>query len=526
MKILTSAQIRELDNYAINKLGISGLVLMENAGRSVYEAIRATVKHKLKGETIFVICGKGNNGGDGFVVARHLLKSGAKLSVFLIGKSSDLKGDALINLKSLVRCGGKVIGVNSVLELKSKIVKAVKPQVIVDALFGTGLKKKVKGIYGKVIDYINEQDAKVIGVDVPSGLDSDTGEPLGKAVVADVTVTFGYPKLGLVIGQAYKYTGDVLVADILLPEAKIPENESISLITAGMVKSLFKPRVPDSHKGSYGHVLVVAGSCEKSGAAKLAAVSALRSGAGLVTLALPRSAHDIVKGSLYNAMSIPVDDDGEGHFTSKGIKKIIEFAQDKDAVAIGPGLNQSKTCGDLIIELIRDSRVRIVVDADGLNSLQGRLGEIQKGRDGILFTPHPGEMSRLTGKTVSEIQKDRIGSVRAFISKYGVGLVLKGFRTVVGFRGGSIYINPTGNPGMAVAGMGDVLTGIAASYISQQDDFKKAVLSAVFNHGLLGDLVAAEYGERGLLATDLVDRITKINKTLYPGNKLIKIQEL
>ena len=489
MKVLSSAQMREVDRRTI-ELGIPGIVLMENAGHRVTEFLAETFA-PLSSQRVTILCGKGNNGGDGMVVARQLYARlrPAALHVVLVGDPAELKGEALENFRMLGACGCPVER-----EIKPEMRNAT---IVLDALLGTGLKGPATGRMLECIREINTGFplAQVVAVDIPSGLESDAAESRGETVRADYTVTFTAPKLGQVLAPNCARVGKLRVAAIGSPPSLYEDDPSIflSLVERSDISSLFAPRVPWGHKGDFGHVLVVAGSRGKTGAAAMSGLAALRSGAGLVTVASAESAVPVIAAHAPELMTEAV----------AGIADVEAVAAKKDVIAVGPGLGTAPETVEMVRRIAREFKQPMVIDADGLNALAG-IDYRAEGRVRIL-TPHPGEMARLTGKRTAEVEADRIGIARAFATERGVILVLKGYRTLIAFPDGRVWINPTGSPAMGTGGTGDILTGTIAGLLGQfPEAADRAVAAAVYIHGLAGELGAAELGEKSLIATDLL----------------------
>jgi NAD(P)H-hydrate epimerase len=490
VKVLTAAQMREVDRRT-SELGVPGLVLMENAGQRVVEVL-AHAYAPLRDQRIIVMCGKGNNGGDGLVVARQLYTRfrPRALHVVLAGDPGEMEGDAAANYRML-----EAVGCPVSFELSAEMETAT---LIVDALLGTGIHGAAKGRALELIRAINDRFplADVVSVDLPSGLDSDSGVPPGETVHASHTVTFTAPKLCHVLSPACELSGHLHVAAIGSPRELFEQDAAIylSLSEPGLFAHLFRPRMRDSNKGLYGHALVIGGSRGKSGAAAMAGIGALRAGAGLVTVASTEAALGSIAAHAPEIMTelLAFDDPARA--------RILER---KNVVAIGPGLGQDPQTVQFVRGMVEQTPLPMVVDADGLNALAGHPTRYRWPR---IFTPHPGEMSRLNGRTIAEIQADRIAAARAFATERDVYLVLKGNRSVVAAPDGRVWINPTGSPAMATGGTGDVLTGLIAGLVAQfPDQIDTALLAAVYLHGRCGELGAAKLGEKSLIATDLFE---------------------
>lgn len=505
MRVLTAAQMREADRMAIDDLGIPSLVLMENAGRQVAAAIEALFPD-LSGRRVAVLAGRGNNGGDGFVIARTLLERVVDVPVFLVGAVADVRGDARHNLEVLGRLGASVVEIADEHAWELHFSEISTCDLIVDAMFGTGLRQVLDGMYPTIVGDLNGSGIPVVSVDVPSGLLADTHEVLGEAVRAAATVTLASPKICHILPPAQRVCGELVIADIGIPEAIIERVDGpyVEVITRGVMQAVLEPRDPEAHKGEFGRVLIVAGSMGKSGAAHLAAMAALRSGAGLVTVATPRSVQPILAAMAPEYMTIGLPEDDDGQVTAEGIERVL--AAQADVIAMGPGLGTGDGVRAFVHGVIERVGVPIVLDADALNACAGEHARLLAGRDGhdVIITPHPGEMARLTGLTTEEVQKDRIGVARSFAESHQLHVVLKGHRTLVAAPEGSVAINMTGNPGMATGGTGDVLTGVIAGWFGQLLDAEGASRLGVYLHGHAGDLAMADLGETALTASDLL----------------------
>jgi NAD(P)H-hydrate epimerase len=524
MRVLNSAQMREADRRTIEEVGIPSLVLMENAGRQVVAAMEA-MHGELLERQVAVLCGHGNNGGDGFVVARTLTQRGVSVSVFLMGRVADVRGDARINLEILGRLGVTVveIGDSQAWELHFSEVRDC--SIIVDAIFGTGLNAPVSGLIESVIADVNAAGITVVSIDLPSGLSADAVEPIGASIEADTTVTLAAPKLPLVLPPGETRAGDIVIADIGIPADVIEslEGPRIALLTRSGMRELVTPRVPESHKGDYGRVLIVAGSRGKTGAAHLAAVGALRSGAGLVTVATPAGCQAIVAtmGPEYMTEALDEPADGGDGIDPECVERVLEMA--RDVVALGPGLGQAAATQQFIRALVDRATMPLVIDADGLNAF-GEHPDRLAGREGrdVIITPHPGEMARLVGMSTEEVQASRLEIARNFAVAHRVYVVLKGHRTLIATPDERVFINPTGNPGMATGGTGDVLTGMIAAWLAQLLDADAACRLAVYLHGMAGDLAEADEGEVAMTSADLAGHIGDAILELTARRKVVE----
>jgi len=515
MKLATAEIMRELDRRTIEEVGIPGIVLMENAGAGCARFILSNYEEECL-ILVSVICGIGNNGGDGFVIARHLWNAGYPVEIFIIGKSENIRGDARTNFEIVDRMGLPITEVTNSENLEILKCHLQDTGLIVDALFGTGLTRNLDGNSATVVDAINNSGTTVVSVDVPSGLNVDLGVPNGCAVFADSTVTFGLPKLGLFIYPGYLYSNNVHVVDISIPkylefDIEIPYN----LIESMDVFSAFLPRDPEAHKGTFGHLLVIGGSPGLTGAAALASMAALRTGAGLVTLGIPKDLNVAMEAKLTEVMTTPLPQSQSGALSLKAKSAIMKLAEGKSCVAVGPGIGRDLETAKLVRALIKDLEAPIVLDADGIWALSQDLSVLKDRRAPTIITPHPGEMGMLTGTSPKKVNDNRIQVAQNFAAAYDAIVVLKGSRTVVADPNGNIYINTTGNPGMATGGSGDVLTGIISGLLCQPDlDVLDSVIAGVYLHGYAGDLAKEKFGEMAMIAGDITDTIPAAIKNI------------
>jgi len=487
---------------------IPGIVLMENAGRGAAEVI-SNAFPDIRNKRIAIIAGKGNNGGDGFVIARHLLNHGISVKIFLLTDPKALRGDSEINYHIFSRMKGEVVPVPSSKDYQKLKRDLERFDLLVDGIFGTGLDAEVRGYYREVIDHLNTLQKPIVAIDIPSGLDANTGKPLGTAIRASLTVTFGLPKVGHLIAPGSDYVGDLKVIDISIPQ-RLVEEEKIQthlLENEEIRRWLSAPRRPDTHKGDYGHLLVIAGSVGKTGAAAMASEAALRMGAGLVTLAIPKSLNAIVAVKLTEVMTEPLPETPKQTLSLRAFNSILRLCENKRAIIIGPGIGTFKETQSLVLKLIKTLNLPIVLDADGLTALATQPKILPTDNHSLVLTPHPGEMARLIQSTGKDVQEDRIGISRNFSQSRQVHLVLKGYRTLISTPKGEVFINPTGNPGMASGGTGDVLTGMIGGLISQGFEILPSLQIAVYLHGLAGDKVISEKGEKSLVATEIIEKI-------------------
>ena len=504
MEVLTSQQMRRIDRRAARKFGVPEIVLMENAGLRVLETLQR-IDGDLKSRAILVLCGRGNNGGDAFVLTRHLHNQGIPFTAILFGHRRDVHGSAAINLRALERLGEAPREVTGKGEWRAARELLERSDLIVDGILGTGLSRPVEGLLASVIEDVNDARAVVVAIDVPSGLSGDTHDIPGPCIRADHTVTFVRPKLPHVLPPAEEMCGRVHVVDIGLPnEAVAAEGADLDLLQPGELAPLLPKRRSDSHKGDYGHALVIAGSRGKGGAARLAALGALRAGCGLVTAAVPRGLQAGFVSRAMEVMTEGLPETADGTLAESGLPRLLALLEGKQAVAIGPGLTTHPETTRLVREVVRRARVPVVLDADGVNAFAGD-GSLLSGRKRpLILTPHPGEMGRLLETSSREVQSRRLPLARAFARTHHCHLVLKGYRSLVATPAGKVHVNPTGNPGMATGGSGDVLTGLVVGLLAQGIEVSAAARLGVYLHGLAGDLAAAEVGEAPLIARDIL----------------------
>jgi len=507
LRVVTADEMRMLDSAAINEYGIPGVVLMENAGRRVVEVVRQ-VLGDARGKVVTIFCGKGSNGGDGLVVARHLLNMGAEVKLMLLANVDEISGDARINLDIWRKMGQKIYAIHHGDGINIVRLVLMNTDLIVDAIYGTGFRGKMNDKMGRVVELLNESGKSIVAVDVPSGLNAGTGQVGGPCIQAAHTVTFGLPKLGLILEPGSDFAGELHIADISIPPVVIEKLAPQRYLITGELVGEWLPRRPSgSHKGSFGRVLVLAGSRGMTGAACLAGDAALRAGAGLVTVAGPEKLHDILEAKLTEVMTVPLPDSGRGSFSRAARQDILAMLDRFDVLAIGPGISADLEVAALVRELLPSVQIPCVVDADALNALAGAGEILRKVQAPVVLTPHPGEMARLLGTGIKDIQADRLTAASLAASTWNVVALLKGARTVVAAPDGSMYINPTGNPGMATAGCGDVLTGVIAALIAQGLDPARAAAAGAYVHGLAGDLAAAEKGQTGMTAGDVLGAV-------------------
>ena len=515
MRVVTAEEMRQIDKQTIEEIGVPGIVLMEAAATAVFRSIQRNFPEC---RHVGVIVGKGNNGGDGLALARQLAHAGYTVQIVLVSSPERFTGDALTNLQVVRKLGLSVVEILSESELKTLGTEIVSCDLIVDAIFGTGLRGGIEGYVKDVIDWLNSANRPIVAIDLPSGLNADTGVVEGGCICADRTVTLGLPKRGTLLYPGAQRVGALEIADIGFPRCVVESQEiCVNRIQHHQAADWIPSRPTYSHKGSYGRVFVLAGSTGMTGAAVLASQAALRAGAGLVTLGLPKSLNSIAEAKLSEVMTAPLPETTEGSLALTAKPEILEFIERTSSVlAIGPGLSQHPETVDLIQGLLHETDRPSVIDADGLNALaDGKINRSQSHITNLLsslpsqsvLTPHPGEMARLTGLSVPDIEQDRIGVAQEFSQEHGVTLILKGVPTVIALDTGEIWINSTGNPGMATGGMGDVLTGLIAGLTAQGVSISESGVLGAYLHGLAGDISAEKTGEHGLIAGDVLEAI-------------------
>ncbi len=515
MKVLTAAQMREADRLTTERYGVPSLKLMENAGMRVVEFLDGEHEH-LERRRIAVLCGRGNNGGDGLVVARLLAREGADPAVYLFARPEEVQGDAGVNLKRWQEGGGRLEVIRTAEEWDAALEEVARADIIIDALLGTGLRGAVEGLLRDVIEDVNRlgRRAEIVAVDIPSGLSSDSAESPGPAIAARATVTFTAPKLGAVLPPNAERVGQLVVGAIGTPRELLDEDESLKL--HWLEPSEFRPlalrRRRNTHKGSYGHVLIVAGSRGKTGAAVLAGLGALRAGAGLVTVGTPESVWAVVASHAPELMTEPLEATAAGTVALGTLEsgRFVAALEGKNVLAIGPGLTQHPETQQFVRSVVAGCGLPVIVDADGLNAFAGRAGLLaQRKTPALAVTPHPGEMARLLGSAAADVQAKRLEVAQQAASEWNAWVILKGYCTILAAPDGRAFINSTGNPGMATGGTGDVLTGMLAGLTAQFGVARwETVLGlGVYLHGLAGDLAAAEVGEASLVASDVVGAI-------------------
>jgi len=507
MRVLNTQQMREADRRTIDEIGIPSIVLMENAGRQAVAAMEAAFED-LTTSHVGVLCGRGNNGGDGFVVARTLVQRGIETSVFLLGSVAEVRGDARTNLEVLGRIGLTVVEITNAQEWELHFTEISHCELLVDAIVGTGFHGQLSGLLETVVADVNGLGVPVVAIDLPTGLSADSHEVEGEAIEASMTVTLAAPKIPLVLPPADTRGGDLVIADIGIPIPVLDDVEGpyVELLTRERMREIVPIRSADSHKGDFGRVLIVAGSLGRTGAAHLSALGALRSGAGLVTVATPKSCVPIVAAMAPEYMTEGLDETPTGTVDYAALDRVLDLKA--DVIAVGPGLGQAPGTAAFVQGLVERAGVPLILDADALNAFAEEPDRLI-GRDGVdvVITPHPGEMSRLLGTTIEAVQRDRLRHATEFAAAHRVHVVLKGHRTIVAGPENRAFINLTGNAGMATGGTGDLLTGMIAAWFGQLLDAEAACKLAVYLHGTAGDLAEADEGEVALVAGDLAARL-------------------
>ena len=521
MRIVTAEQMRELDQRASEEFGVPSIVLMENAGLRTFDIVYRMLDD-VNGRQAAIVCGRGNNGGDGFVVARHLHQIGVSVQVLLVGRADEIKGDARINLEIAKKSG---IPIEEVTEIGQVCMALARSDLVVDALFGTGIKGEITGLPGEIIDAINDSGRPVVAVDLPSGLDSDTGQICGRCVRADQTVTFGLPKIGLAVYPGAALAGRVHVAEIGIPEKAFQTAGIRTFVTAEEdVRWRLPERPPDAHKGTFGHAAVIAGSVGMTGAAAMTSEAAVRVGAGLVTLGIPESLNDILEVKVTEVMTVPMPETDARSFSRAAVQRALNLIHRCDAAAVGPGLGRNPETVAFVHELLPLIEKPMVIDADGLNAVAEDVSVLGKLKVPAVLTPHPGEMARLmsgerdarveAGTSISAIQSNRLRVAQDAAERFGAVVVLKGAATVIASPDGEAWINPSGSVAMASGGTGDVLTGALVGFLAQGLSPLDAAICAAYIHGRAGELAAREIGEAGAAAPDLLPRLPRAIREL------------
>ncbi|MEA1960101.1 MAG: NAD(P)H-hydrate dehydratase [Bacillota bacterium] len=510
MKLLNADEMRDIDRRATEEYGIPSILLMENAGLRIVELIE-DLGRGVKGLHVVILAGRGNNGGDGLVAARHLINGGAKVDTFLLGDSQELTQDSGINYDMLGRVKAGIYPLRQEEDLDKLMVSLLSADVIIDAIYGIGFHGSLGEFETQVAKLVNWSQATVISADIPSGVEADTGKIHGEAIRADYTVTFALPKVGLVLDPGKEYAGTLTVADISIPRVLLSDPRvSTHLIDGPMVQHHFAPRRSETHKGTFGHALIIGGSAGMTGAVIMSAYAALRAGAGLVTTAVPESLLSLVDTTVLEIMTRPLPQTRGAAISLEALPAIENLLGTSSVCAIGPGMSRYPEANAILRFVLKNSGIPVIIDADGINALQGDASILKDRQVPVVLTPHPGEMARLTGLSAEAIQQNRLEIARRYALLWGITLVLKGNKTVIASPNGELFVNICGNPGMATAGSGDVLTGIIAGLIAQGLKPLDAAVAGVYLHGMAGDQVVLKTGERGLVAGDLIQAIPDI----------------
>ena len=515
MYLVTAKLMQQMDKEAIESFGIPGRILMENAGRG---AVEMMFKHYLDMDSkkVCVLAGSGNNGGDAFVIARYLIQKGIKTNTLIVSPRMKIKGDALANLELLEKlCREsdlghiKIINDSEALNGQKNLIRHT--SIFVDGILGTGLNSDVRGFFKEVIETVNRTKKTVFSIDIPSGLNADTGRPMGVCIKADATATFAFAKAGHMIYPGKSFTGKLGIVDIGIPGFISDRFKPLLHMTEDKIlKPLFTPRNPEGHKGSFGHLLVIAGSAGKTGAAALTSNAAVACGTGLVTLGIAESLNPSMEPQVVEPMTYPLPETKNGFLSEAAMEIILELAENKTAIALGPGLGTKETTKRLIKRIIKEIDMPMILDADALNTIADDPSILKKRKGRIIITPHPGEMARLTNQTSAEVQADRIKCASAFALKFNTIVVLKGAGTITGLPDGRAFICPTGNPGMASGGMGDVLTGVISGLAAQGFSLEDSAIAGVHLHGVCGDKLADSRGPYGFRASELIHLLPEV----------------
>jgi len=516
IKVLTNEEMRDLDSLAINQYGIPGIVLMENASIGVYKEL-VNFFGAVEKKNVFIFAGKGNNAGDGYALARHLYNNLSNVFVFNIFNPSELNGDALTNYNILKKISEDKLKIDHLhlINIKSieEILSYPQPDLIIDAIFGTGVKGDIEGLAKDVISFCNKSNVPKIAIDIPSGLNGSSGKAANVTIKADLTITMALPKVGLLINDGPKFTGELRVVDISIPEHLLFNNKCRTYLLKNEDISIRLPkREYDSYKYSVGKVFVLAGSRGLTGAAALASEAALLSGAGAVILGIPESLNIAMESKLTEVMTLPLPETPELTLSVEALDTIIQYVSWSDVTLIGPGISQNKETKKLILSLMEKINKPLVIDADGLNNLQDNVNLLRNYKNDIIITPHYGELSRLINLPPFDIAFDRVSIARSTAKDFNLTIILKGAPTVIADKNLNVYINSTGNSGMATAGSGDVLSGLVAGFYAQTKNSLDSSILAVYLHGLAGDIAKNNLTQFSLLATDILKNINNAIK--------------
>jgi|YelNatPaOPRAMG01_1025707.scaffolds.fasta_scaffold00118_45 NAD(P)H-hydrate epimerase len=508
--LVTAAEMASMDREAIEEIGIPGVVLMENAGLGVVSVIQEELGG-VAGRRVAIVCGKGNNGGDGYVVARHLYNAGCDVDIYLLAEPDSVRGDARINLDIVRKMGIPLHVVRSADDFDP----SPEPELVVDAIFGTGISGPVQGLAAEVIRRINGFGVPVVAIDLPSGLNADTGAVEGPCVAARRTVTMAEIKRGLVLPPGRDFAGRVHVVDIGMPRTlRSATQVRTFLVDRADAVHVLPQRPSDAHKNRVGVVYVLAGSTGMTGAATLTSLSALRAGSGLVYLGIPASLNPILEMKATEVITHPLPEAVPGATGLEAWEMLAPRLHNVDVLAVGPGLGTHPSTAELVRRIVEEVPLPLVLDADGLNNLQGQAELLTRRRGPTVITPHPGELARLCGLQTRQIVADRIEVARRFAQEWQVVLVLKGSPTVTATPDGRVLVNTTGNAGMATGGSGDVLTGVIASFLGQGLGPVEAAWLGVYVHGLAGDVARERLGQMGMIAGDILRTLPSVLRAL------------
>lgn len=509
MKLANVEEMRFMDRFAMEKLGVIEEILMENAALAAFNVLRKEIG--IRDKRFVVFCGSGNNGGDGLAVARLIHSHGGAAKVYLTGDSKKYGGAAKTNLDIISRLPVEVISLGAAAEAHRDVLHC---DAVIDAIFGTGLDREVKGLAAAVIELINSCGKKVLALDIPSGVNGNTGEVMGVAVRADYTATFGLPKTGNMLYPGYDLGGKLFVSHISFPPSLYDRSE---LKVATNSNVLLPPRPAEAYKGSMGDVLFIAGAANYFGAPYFSAMSFLKAGGGYARLAAPQSLVPFIAQEGREIVFLPQEETADMSISLKNKEQLLAAAAGVDMVVVGPGLSLQQETARLVQELAAGIKVPLLIDGDGLTAVAADLSVLRKRKAPTILTPHLGEMARLTGKPASEISSRKISILQATAKELQAIIVLKGAHSLIGTPDGNVYVNLSGNPGMATAGSGDVLTGCIAAMFGLGLKPEEATRKGVFLHGYAGDLAAAEKGADGITANDILDCLPQALKNDRAG---------
>ena len=512
MKVVSAKQMREIEERAIRDFGIPSVLLMENAALAVVQEVRQILSQRsnnMEQRKVIVFVGRGNNGGDGLAVARHLLIMGMDVTVFSFAKAQEFKGDAALNYRLYQNTGGKLFTITGDKQLRLVRIALAQGEVVIDGIFGTGFRGALPSLIDEYVEEINRSQATVIAVDIPSGVEADTGKVYRNAVRAHSTVTFGFPKLGHFLGVGPEYVGKVIVDPISIPDDYLDDEALTTSIITEDIRHFLPRRSLQGHKGTHGRGVLIAGSEGMTGAAILAGKGALRSGIGLLQLVVPRG---LAKGiDLALTEAIVWGAEGDKSLNEESWSVISQWAERAQALAIGPGLSQNPEMITVLEKILRTLPIPLVLDADALNLLaqKPKVITLRQGRGPLILTPHPGEMARICGCSVGEVQDNRLELAVSKAVEWGCIIVLKGSITIIASPDGRAFLNPTGNPGLGTGGTGDVLTGSILAWLAQGVEPLVAAILGVYLHGKAADLLSQDYGWGGYTASEVAEQLPK-----------------